>query len=326
MLKETLPGHDPVVVYPYWRGSEVGACDTLLWHRRVGSEPLPLPRRIRYVFDDGRAHEADIVSRWETAGVAVLFSCLSGQMEVVSSEDPWIVGHPDGILDVPADFPRTLDRMDESFDLGLRYYMSEITAPNRATFMRLRSRGIREVLWQKFVQIQMYLASQEVQKYSKYCIFTAKNKDTSELYEEGICYDKRVVEDIREKLAILEDRVDQREMPGYRCGDARSAWCQFRHLCFAEDEDDLPYLGDMLSSSNLAESEQLVEALEAIFDGRSLKDSGEQLIQSAESYIGQVMQSYKVDKVRVGKSVLSFVTQNHRIAGNLVPHRVLRVT
>jgi len=187
-LEEKIPG-----VSSAWRASEVGECEAFLCHTRLGHEPLPMSGRVRHMLQDGVTHEHDIVSRLQSAGIKVLHSYVEGQTEVHCSSDPLVSGHPDGVLDIPKGFSRDLDYWDENFKFDGRFYLLEVTAPNHFAFLRLKRSHLREILWRKFVQIQMYLNSEEIRSYGNCCVAEVKNKNTSELYEEGIAVTADVV-------------------------------------------------------------------------------------------------------------------------------------
>jgi len=294
VLKEkiALETREPTVS-TLWRASSAGECETFLCHQRFGHKPAPLAGRVRHLLNDGVTHERDVVDRLCSAGIIVLHSYVGGQMEVCCSSDPLVSGHPDGVLDIPKGFPRDLDYADESFRPNERFYMLEVTAPNHFSFLRLVRSHMREVLWRKFVQIQLYLNSEEMRSYSDCCIVEVKNKNTSDMYEEGVSLDMSVVNETLEKLKRVEDLVASGQMSKFRCSDWRKNYCRYKDLCF--EEMDLPSAletQDILRGESLSEAEQLREVAEVWHRGKLLKLEGEDLIEDSRSQFSEVIQQY----------------------------------
>lgn len=293
MLKERIALEERTPeISPVWRASEVGECETFLCHVRLSHEPLPLTGRVRHMLDDGVTHEHDIVNRLRSEGIIVLHSYVEGQAEVHCSFDPIVFGHPDGVLDVPMDEEVTLDYADEDFKLS-RFMLLEVTAPNHFAFLRLKRSHLRETLWRKFVQVQMYLNSEEVQSYGNCAVAVVKNKNTSELYEEGVSLDSLVVAQTLEKLKRVEDLTAKNEVSEFRCGDWRREHCRYRHLCFEESVLlSLPPLQDILRGESLSEAEQLTEASTVWKRGKLLKLEGEDLIADSRELFHATIEEY----------------------------------
>lgn len=293
MLKEKIALEEKIPsISTIWRASGVGECENYLCHVRLGHEPLSLAGRVRHLLDDGVTHERDIVNRLKASGIVVMHSYVEGQVEVTCSLEPLVTGHPDGVLDVPKDFPKDLDYADEGFKPS-RFMLLEVTAPSHFTFQRLRRSHMREILWRKFVQVQMYLNSEEIRSYGNCCIVEVKNKNTSELYEEGVSFDKDVVSATLEKLLTVEHLVSQGKMSEFRCDDWRRNYCRYRHLCFGEVE--LPSLlesQDILRGESLNECEQLEEVAEVWRKGKLLKTEGEDLISDSREQFAEVIRQY----------------------------------
>ena len=268
----------------WWRASEVGACETQLYHTKMRHKSLSIGGRVRHLLEDGNVHEHDIVERLVRCGFDARNTCLDGQAELVVSKRPHIVGHPDGFIANPHS-DVGYDYVEDGFDYSCPTYLLEITAPGHFNFLRLQKLHAREVLWQKYVQILMYLHASKLSS----AILIAKNKNTSELYEEGIAYDSTVVSDTFDKL----NRLDEGIVPGYRCDDWRRNYCRFRHLCFEEVE--LPSLlesQDILRGESLNEAEQLIEVAEVWKKGKLLKLEGEELIADSREQFSEVIKQY----------------------------------
>lgn len=297
MLKERIALEEKLPeVSTVWRASNVGECETFLCHERLGHEPLPFTGRVRHMLNDGVTHEHDIVTRLKAAGIVVMHSYVEGQAEVACSLKPFVVGHPDGILDVPCFESLNLDYADEKFKPS-RFMLLEVTAPNHFTFLRLKRNHMREILWRKFVQIQMYLNSEEIRSFGNCCVAEVKNKNTSELYEEGISLDNEVVEATLEKLKRVEDLTSRGEMSEFRCNDWRRSYCRYRHLCYEAPEEIAPeeiapVSGEVLRGESLREAEMLRETALAWQKGKLLKLEGEDLIADSREQFAETIQQY----------------------------------
>lgn len=311
VLKETLEPAFEIERVPWWRCSEVGACETLLCRRKLGHIPEQMTGRVRHMLDDGKSHERDIVERFLIAGAKVLYSCIEGQVEVVSSERPHCIGHPDGLLDLPKGFPRELDRVAEGFQCDLRYYLLEITAPSHFQFQRVRSQGVRETLWQKYVQMQRYLSAQSIQSYTDSGVCVVKNKNTSEVYEEGIVLDKRVIEENDLLLLRVEGMVAEGKVSDFRCSDWRRAYCQFKHLCFEEQAEPTRSEG-VIVGEELAEAAELLTAVEQWKRGKKLSDEGSELVEDAREYFRSILKEYGSGRMSIQDVVAQIYSQTRR--------------
>jgi hypothetical protein len=244
------------------------------------------------MLQDGVTHEHDVVDRLFSKGIKVLHSYRDGQVEVKCSENPLIVGHPDGILDVPERFGEfALDYADEGFKPA-RFLLLEVTAPNHFTFLRLKRSHLRAEIPRKYAQIQMYLNSEGVRSFGNCCVCVVKNKNTSELYEEGISLDRAYVGDIVEKLKRVEDLASRGAVSEYRCEDWHRSYCRFKWLCFGEQEEvSLPGI-DVLDAKSLGEYAMLKEVADAWKRGKLLKLEGEDLIADSRAQFEETIRQY----------------------------------
>lgn len=292
MLKERIAGEEKIPeVSSVWRASEVGECETYLCHVRLGHESLPFTGRIRHMLSDGVTHEHDIVDRLRAAGIGVLHSYTEGQAKVHCTDSPLVSGHPDGVLDIPSRDEFALDYADEKFSSS-RFMLLEVTAPNHFTFLRIKRSYMREILWRKFVQIQLYLNSEEIRSYGNCAVAIVKNKNTSELYEEGISLDTSVIDDVLEKLKRVEDLVSRNKVSEFKCNDWRRSYCRYRHLCYGDAEPITSVTGDVLNGESLSEAEVLKEAAEVWQKGKLLKLEGEDLIADSREQFAEIIRQY----------------------------------
>ena len=269
----------------------MGECETFLCHERLSHEPEPMTGRVRHMLQDGVTHEHDIVDRLRSAGITVLHSYVEGQTDVHCSFDPFVSGHPDGVLDIPRSEKFDLDYADENFKPS-RFMLLEITAPNHFTYLRLERSHLREILFRKYVQVQMYLNSEEIRSYGNCCVAIVKNKNTSALYEEGISLDANVVSDTLEKLKRVESTVAEGRVLDFRCSDWRRNYCRYRHLCFMEEEAFTPVSRDILRGESLREALVLKEAAEVWKRGKLLELEGKDLIADCREQFAEIIRQY----------------------------------
>ncbi len=277
-----------------FRASEAGECETFLCHLRLGHLSEGMSGRVRHMLDDGNMHERDIVSRLRSKGFRILHSYSDRQMLVrcYDKDGIIVVGHPDGILDSGGD-PITLDYADNRFQWRSRFYCLEITAPNHFTFLRLQRDHMCETLFRKYVQIQLYLNSEEVRSYSDCCVVVVKNKNTSVLYEEGVSFDHVVIAETIEKLKRVEEFVSRNQTSPHRCVDWRRNYCRYRELCFGEPSDvTLGTSEGVLAGESLCEAEQLREAAEVWRRGKTLRLEGEELVEESRGYFSEIIRQY----------------------------------
>jgi len=317
MLKELIASDVEVrlpELSPQWRASEIGRdCETFLCHRQLGHTPLPVQGRIRHMLDDGNAHERDIVNRLEDQGMSVAASCITGQMHVTLNG--FISGHPDGIVGIPPSVPRKWDYVDEHFDPTLTFYLLEITAPNHFSFQRIIRDHLKVALHQKYVQIQVYLATPEVRKMSSCCVVEVKNKNTSELYEEGVSFDRDTVDWAIERAKRVDGMVLKKQISSYRCDDWRRNTCIFRHLCFVESEISTPMSAGVLKGETLKEAEELRAAIESWRKGKGLEEAGKEgkeLVDEARDYVRSIIEDYGAEGLTFDNVTAKMVAATRR--------------
>lgn len=306
MLKETI--RDEVVepvVSDMWRASEAGEeCEAYLCHTRLGHEPLPMKGRIRHLLDDGNVHEDDVVNRLKNGGIDAQYTG-DNQLYVhcVDEDGVMINGHPDGLLHkIPKDLQK-LDWADENFSWDSDYHLLEITAPNTFAFNKYYSAHLRGVNWRKFVQTHLYLGSDELSDRMHCAVVVVKNKMTSELYEEGLTYDKSIVTQTIEKLKRVQDLVACNKVSSMRCSDWHKDTCKFRHLCFTEEDlaTRAPLVG-ILDADKMLEAVELREAMDSFLKGKEFMEAGKDMTEEAKAYFADILDSYGVQTIFVGQN------------------------
>lgn len=317
MLKETIQDEviNPVVSNT-WRASEAGElCEAYLCHMRLGHQPLAMKGRIRHLLDDGNMHEDDIVNRIKNGGIDVMYTGNNQLFVHCVNQDGIVInGHPDGLLrNVPVDL-RKLDWQDEHFSWDSAWHLLEITAPNNFAFKRYYQEHLRGVNWRKFVQTHLYLGSEELRERVRCAVVVVKDKMTSTLYEEGLTYDKSVVDETVEKLKRVEALVAKGEVSSMRCTDWHKQSCRFRHLCFgeAEEEDRTSGIG-YLDAVKLLEVVQLREALDSYIQGKEFESMGKEMAEEARAYLGEILDQYGAEGMFIDQTKVKWT--NSRWSG-----------
>ncbi len=310
VLKETIKDEiiEPVVS-DVWRASEVGeSCEAYLCHIRLGSEPLPMRGRVHHLLDDGGLHELDIVRRLRSGGLDVLYSGKDQLYVHCVKGDISINGHPDGVLRrVPKEL-RSLDWADEHFSWDNGFHMLEITAPNTFAFKRYQQEHLRGVNYRKFVQTHLYLGSEELSEWMRCAVVVVKDKMTSVIYEEGLTFDKVVVDQTVEKLKRIEDLASGGKVSSMRCTDWHKDSCRFRHLCFLETgEDRTPPTAGFLDADKLLEASLLREALDAYVQGKEYMGLGKEMSEESRNYFGEIIDQYDAEGIFVDERKIRWV-------------------
>ena len=315
MLKENLAEiiQEPRVSNTF-RASEVGECETFLCYSRLGYPALPLTGRVRHMLDDGLMHERDVVTRLRGVGFKIRHAYPEKQMLVrcYDRDGITVVGHPDGVVDTVGG-PVALDYADEGFRWRSRYYGLEITAPGHFNFLRVERNHLRQELPRKFVQIQMYLNSEELRAYSDCMITIVKSKNTSTLYEEGTSLDHAIVAETVEKLKRVMDYTSCGRVSSHRCGDWRRYYCRYRGLCFDGSVEAVPLVTEgVLEGESLSEVTQLLEAEQLWLRGKSLESEAKGCIEEARTLFGDVIADYNAKGLTIGQIRALIVESSRR--------------
>lgn len=272
------------------------SCETFLCHMQLNDDYKPPQGRVKHMLDDGKVHEKDIVERCIASGYGVSYSCLDKQLELQVTLEPGLTisGHPDGIL-ICGEKTFDLDRYDSNFKFNLSSYLLEITAPNHYAFARLVRDGLESQNYQKFVQTQIYMSVID----DKNCVLVAKDKNNTELYEEGISFQPRVIDDLIARLHKVNDLVKQGKLPDYRCDDARKRWCRYRKLCFDRIEDTPLTTKGILDGRTLKEVTQLLGISAMWHRGKDLEAESEELVEEARQELQLIIEDYGAEGVAI---------------------------
>lgn len=291
MLKELIAKEETAPsISRTWRASEAGECETWLGRSRLRHPVLPFSGRVRHMLQDGQDHERDIVQRMTSKGIKVMHSCLDGQIDVRGLSNPHVSGHPDGILELDH-FNFDLDYADGNFKPSTRMLL-EITAPSHFSFIRLKANHFRSAWWRKYVQIQLYLNSDTLRACGNSCVVVVKNRNTAELYEEGISLDEEVVAEVAETLLKVEALADSGKVSSYRCSDWRTKFCRYRHLCYEEEVVPAVALEGILKGESLKEASELLEAAAVWRQGKVMVANGDEMVQEARNQFWAIIEDY----------------------------------
>ena len=99
---------------------------------------------------------------------------------------------------------------------------------------KLVANGLRAERWEYFVQCQVYMAQMQLDEHP--AMFTALNKDTSELYVEFVRFDPEVAAEAigRGQKIVRSSRPQQLDRVAKDPSDWRCKWCDWRERCWAD--------------------------------------------------------------------------------------------
>jgi hypothetical protein len=317
MLKERI-AEDVTLPKPFtgWRASEIGECETFLCHNKLGHPAAPFSGRIRHLLDDGVMHEHDIVDRLRSKGFVVLHAYDEGQLDLLPyrAEGIEVTGHSDGVIDMGPTKEFKLDYADQGFKFGLPYYLLEVTGRSQFMFQKILKEHARGPLWVKFVQTQFYLHDEEIREYSNCAVLEVKDKNTSELYEEGISYDPAIIAQTIEKVKRVEGFVAAGKVSPFRCTDEwKRKFCRYSELCFAVPEE-VPVrkgLDVVLSGESLSEAEDIASWVEMWRRGKGYADEGKEMVEEARALLRALVEQYGVKGLTYDK-VSAMMSYNAR--------------
>jgi hypothetical protein len=131
----------------------------------------------------------------------------------------------------------------------------------------------------------------------KSCVLVAKDKNNTELYEEGISFQLRIIDDLIARLHRVNNLVKQGKLSDYRCDDARKRWCRYRKLCFDRVEDTPLVTQGILDGRTLKEVTQLLGISAMWHRGKDLEAESEELVEEARMELQQIVEDYGAEGV-----------------------------
>ncbi len=165
----------------------------------------------------------DLVAEWiRIAGFDLKTKNENGEQFGFSTAEGRIKGHIDGkIVDVSDD----LKQFFSHFPL-----LWECKTLHHKSFQETAKKGLMLTKPLYFAQVQLYMAYLELEQ----CLFTALNKDTSELYFEFVLFDSEAAQRYSDRaVQIIKASENNEQMPCISSDPSffRCKMCAFRNEC-----------------------------------------------------------------------------------------------
>jgi hypothetical protein len=165
----------------------------------------------------------DLIAEWIVlAGFDLQARNESGEQFGFSVADGKLKGHVDGIIFGGPDF--------------LKYpALWECKTMNNKSWNDTKKRGVLVTKPLYFVQVQLYMAYMSLDENP--CLFTALNKDTSELYHELIPFDAEAAQRYSDRAVQIIKASENNELMPCISSDSsfyRCKMCGFRGKCFGD--------------------------------------------------------------------------------------------
>ena len=178
-------------------------------------------------FDIGHKLE-DLVAEWLIkSGFDLKTKNENGEQFGFSTADGKIAGHVDGII---VDFPEDLK------EIGLRpQALWECKTMNSKNWSEVNKYGVFATKFVYFVQVQLYMAYLELES----CLFTALNKDTSELYFETIPFDSETAQKYSDRAVDILKACENNELFPRIATDSsffKCKMCPFYEECWKNNQ------------------------------------------------------------------------------------------
>ena len=177
-------------------------------------------------FDIGHCLE-DLMAEWlRIAGFDLKTKNENGEQFGFSTAEGRIKGHVDGIIH---SFPEELEKN------GLRSQtLWECKTLNQKSWQETAKKGLMLTKPIYFAQVQLYMAYLGLEQ----CLFTALNKDSSELYFELIPFDSEAAQKYSDRaVQIIQASKNNEQMPCISADPSffKCKMCGFRNVCRAKE-------------------------------------------------------------------------------------------
>ena len=177
-------------------------CARRIQYQYMNKEPKIKAPTVR-TFDIGHCLE-DLVAQWLIdSGFGLRTRDENDQQFGFSTADGKISGHVDGII---FSFPKELDCAAKMESQGPVLW--ENKTMNHRSWSETAKHGIFATKFQYYVQVQLYMAYLDLDT----CLFTALNKDTSELYFEIIKFDAETAQKYSDRAVDILKAIENNEL------------------------------------------------------------------------------------------------------------------
>lgn len=178
-------------------------------------------------FDIGHCLE-NLIAHWlRIAGFYLLTKNENGEQFGFSVADGRIAGHVDGIIQ---GFPKELACAAAELCPASGWWLWECKTMCQKSWNDTNKRGVLVSKPLYYVQTQLYMAYMELER----CLFTALNKDTSELYFEVIPFDAEVAQRYSDRAVQILKATENNELMPCISSDSsfyKCKMCEFRNVC-----------------------------------------------------------------------------------------------
>ena len=173
-------------------------------------------------FDIGHKLE-DLVAEWlRIAGFELKTRNENGEQFGFSTAEGRIKGHVDGII---------VDFSEDLKEIGLKTQtLWECKTLNQKSWHETAKKGLMLTKSLYFAQVQLYMAYLSLDQ----CLFTALNKDTSELYFELVPFDSEAAQRYSDRaVQIIKASENNEQMPCISTDPSffKCKMCAFRNEC-----------------------------------------------------------------------------------------------
>ncbi len=195
--------------------------------RRIQYQLFHTPQKINAnqvrTFDTGHCLE-DLVAAWlRISGFDLKTKNDNGDQFGFSTAEGRIQGHVDGII---YKFPEGLEIINTSIDT-----LWECKTMNNKNWNETAKYGVFATKFIYFVQVQIYMAYLDL----KQCLFTALNKDTSELFLEIVPFDLETAQRYSDRAVNILKACDNQEIFPRLSADKnffKCKMCSYREECW----------------------------------------------------------------------------------------------
>lgn len=208
----------------YLGGSMLGwPCDRQLgfyWHRLPKDPGREVEGRVARLFDMGHHFEPLVAGWFRAAGYDLVTHDASGEQFGWALDGGRIKGHIDGVF--------------LAGPVGRFPCLWENKGLKAKKWAKLVASGLRDAQWDYFVQCQGYMQQMDLAEHP--ALFTALNKDTSELYVEFVKFDPEVAAEAiaRGQKVVRTSKPQQLDRVAKDPSDYRCKFCDWRERCWAD--------------------------------------------------------------------------------------------
>ena len=190
-------------------------CERSLWYTFRWCTKPKFPGRVLRLFQTGFREEARIIDDLRSIGITVIDRILeTGKQVQYSSFGNHFAGSLDGVAQGFSEAP-------------VAWHVLEIKTSNDRSFKIMKAKGVAIAKPLHYAQMQTYMHWSGVDR----AMYIAVNKDTDEMYQQRISYDKAYAERLEDKSY----RVIFANEPSYMVSDSdkdmRCRFCQHQDLC-----------------------------------------------------------------------------------------------